>query len=106
MKKVTTINHPKLSRITLARLKRSYQTEVMGSKRAGARGFHEGIFDEGFGGFTTLKKRRPEMNSKGMHSDAFTGQSLRSRSTELRWLFLVLCTVFNPKKFYFMMKRI
>ena len=50
-------------------------------KRSGARGFHEGIFDEGFGGFSTLKKRnnalrskrRPEMTSKGIHGDAFTG---------------------------------
>ena len=43
-------------------------------KRAGAKGFHEGIFDQGFGGFSTLKrKRKPEMNSRGMHSDAFTG---------------------------------
>ena len=54
-------------------------------KRSGSRGFHEGIFDEGFGGFSTLKKRaqdhleglkfkrRPEMTSKGIHGDAFTG---------------------------------
>jgi len=60
------------------------------SKRSGARGFHEGIFDQGFGGFSTLKKRggsrleavraaasrlkrRPEMTSRGIHGDAFTG---------------------------------
>ena len=60
------------------------------SKRGGARGFHEGIFDQGFGGFSTLKKRggsrleavraaasrlkrRPEMTSRGIHGDAFTG---------------------------------
>ena len=49
-------------------------------KRSGARGFHEGIFDQGFGGFSTLKKRagpvqkrRPEMTSRGIHGDAFTG---------------------------------
>ena len=58
-------------------------------KRSGKNGFHEGIFDEGFGGFSTLKKRgkrsemdqwrskmkrRPEMTSRGIHGDAFTGQ--------------------------------
>merc|ERR1712213_208516 len=51
-------------------------------KRSGSRGFHEGIFDEGFGGFSTLRKRgkrsdfqkrRPEMTSRGIHGDAFTG---------------------------------
>ena len=52
-------------------------------KRSGSRGFHEGIFDEGFGGFSTLRKRgkrsdfqkrRPEMTSRGIHGDAFTGR--------------------------------
>jgi len=43
-------------------------------QKFGSRGFHEGIFDEGFGGFSTLKKkRRPEMGKNGMHGDAFTG---------------------------------
>ena len=51
--------------------------QEFGSKRAGAKGFHEGIFDEGFGGFTTYKRKRaPEMTSRGMHGDAFTGQVL------------------------------
>jgi hypothetical protein len=53
----------------------SSDEDVMGAKRAGAKGFHEGIFDEGFGGFTTLKKRRPEMTSRGVHGDAFTGDT-------------------------------
>ena len=57
----------------------------MGTKRAGAKGFHEGIFDQGFGGFTPLKKRaagggvmekrRPEMTSRGIHGDAFTSKT-------------------------------
>ncbi|CAB4064472.1 unnamed protein product [Lepeophtheirus salmonis] len=51
------------------------------TKRSGARGFHEGIFDQGFGGFSPLRKRagrlvidkrRPEMTSRGIHADAFT----------------------------------
>ena len=55
-------------------------------KRSGSRGFHEGIFDYGFGGFSTVKKRGkrnsilvkriPEMTSKGMNGDAFTGAGL------------------------------
>jgi hypothetical protein len=51
-------------------------------RSGGARGFHEGIFDQGFGGFSTLKKRaemakrRPEMTSRGIHGDAFTGRSV------------------------------
>ena len=50
-------------------------TGLFDPKRSGSRGFHEGIFDEGFGGFSTLKKkRRPEMGKNGMHGDAFTGQ--------------------------------
>jgi len=49
-------------------------TGLFDPKRSGSRGFHEGIFDEGFGGFSTLKKkRRPEMGKNGMHGDAFTG---------------------------------
>jgi len=44
------------------------------SKRGGARGFHEGIFDEGFGGFSTLKRKRmPNGGSRGLEGDAFTG---------------------------------
>ena len=43
-----------------------------GPKRSGSRGFHEGIFDYGFGGFSTVK-RIPEMTSRGMNGDAFTG---------------------------------
>jgi len=60
---------------------------IFDPKRSGARGFHEGIFDDGFGSFATYKKRnmlfnsngqrvmkrRPEMDSKGIHGDAFTG---------------------------------
>ncbi len=56
-------------------------------KRSGSRGFHEGIFDYGFGGFSTVKKRGkrnsanfvakriPEMTSRGIgiDGDAFTG---------------------------------
>ena len=54
--------------------------EKHNAKRSGSRGFHEGIFDEGFGGFSTLKKRsqfgkwRPQMGKNGMYGDAFTGQ--------------------------------
>jgi len=53
--------------------------EKHNAKRSGSRGFHEGIFDEGFGGFSTLKKRsqfgkwRPQMGKNGMYGDAFTG---------------------------------
>ena len=43
-----------------------------GPKRSGSRGFHEGIFDYWFGGFSTVK-RIPEMTSRGMNGDAFTG---------------------------------
>ena len=64
------------------------QSGLFDPKRSGKNGFHEGIFDEGFGGFSTLKKRgkrseewknklakrRPEMTSRGIHGDAFTGQ--------------------------------
>jgi len=51
-----------------------WEDSYLQGKRGGARGFHEGIFDEGFGGFTPLKrKRRPEMTSRGIHGDAFTG---------------------------------
>jgi len=69
-----------------------YHTGLFDPKRSGSRGFHEGIFDQGFGGFSTLKKRgkrseivsdpellrpfdkrRPEMTSRGIHGDAFTG---------------------------------
>jgi len=52
---------------------------IFDPKRSGAKGFHEGIFDDGFGGFSTFKKRnmavkrRPEMDSRGIHGDAFTG---------------------------------
>jgi len=64
------------------------QSGLFDPKRSGKNGFHEGIFDEGFGGFSTLKKRgkrseewkakmihkrRPEMTSRGIHGDAFTG---------------------------------
>merc|ERR1712083_1067348 len=50
-------------------------TGLFDPKRSGSRGFHEGIFDEGFGGFSTLKKkRRPEMGKNGMHGDAFTAK--------------------------------
>jgi len=50
-------------------------------KRSGAKGFHEGIFDDGFGGFSTFKrslrnmavKRRPEADARGFDGDAFTG---------------------------------
>ena len=62
---------------------------IFDPKRSGARGFHEGIFDDGFGSFATYKKRnmlfnsngqrvmkrRPEMDSKGIHGDAFTGDA-------------------------------
>ena len=57
---------------------------MFGPKRSGAKGFHEGIFDDDFGGFSTLKKRdwrymavkrRPEMDSRGMDGDAFTGDA-------------------------------
>ena len=66
------------------------QSGLFDPKRSGKNGFHEGIFDEGFGGFSTLKKRgkrsemdqwrskmkrRPEMTSRGIHGDAFTGQT-------------------------------
>ena len=52
-----------------------YHSGLFDPKRSGSRGFHEGIFDEGFGGFSTLKrKRRPEMTSRGIHGDAFTGR--------------------------------
>ena len=60
-------------------------------KRSGSKGFHEGVFDQGFGGFTTMKKRgkrqsrsskllmaakrQPEMTSRGIHGDAFTGDA-------------------------------
>jgi len=63
-----------------------YHSGLFDPKRSGSRGFHEGIFDQGFGGFSTLKKRgkrtsaevnevkrRPEMTSRGIHGDAFTG---------------------------------
>ena len=61
-------------------------TGLFDPKRSGSRGFHEGIFDEGFGGFSTLKKkRRPEMGKNGMHGDAFTGQMCISVSG--RWKF-------------------
>jgi len=55
---------------------------IFDPKRSGAKGFHEGIFDDGFGGFSTLKKRnllnmahkrRPEMDPRGFDGDAFTG---------------------------------
>jgi len=55
---------------------------IFDPKRSGAQGFHEGIFDEGFGGFSTLRKRnlrnmavkrRPEMDPRGFDGDAFTG---------------------------------
>jgi len=70
------------------RMKRSWfgigehHSGLFDPKRSGSRGFHEGIFDEGFGGFSTLRKRgkrsdfqkrRPEMTSRGIHGDAFTG---------------------------------
>ena len=62
-----------------------YHSGLFDPKRSGSRGFHEGIFDQGFGGFSTLKKRatkrtlaevkrRPEMTSRGIHGDAFTGR--------------------------------
>ena len=53
-------------------------------KRSGSKGFHEGIFDDGFGGFETYRKRnlrnlaakrRPEMDSRGIDGDAFTGDA-------------------------------
>jgi len=62
---------------------------IFDPKRSGAKGFHEGIFDDGFGGFSTLRKRaygpngqnlrnmahkrRPEMDPRGFDGDAFTG---------------------------------
>jgi hypothetical protein len=63
-------------------------------KRSGSRGFHEGIFDYGFGGFSTVKKRGkrnsafakriPEMTSRGINGDAFTGSlDRKQRQTEL-----------------------
>ena len=73
----------------------SYDSLVMGSKRAGAKGFHEGIFDQGFGGFTPLKKRspssavekrRPEMTSRGIHGDAFTSKTASSDRQAAAWL--------------------
>ena len=60
------------------------QTGIFDPKRSGAQGFHEGIFDEGFGGFSTLRKRnlrnmavkrRPEMDPRGFDGDAFTGDA-------------------------------
>ena len=56
-------------------------------KRSGAKGFHEGIFDDGFGGFSTFKKRNlavkrgPEMNQRGFDGDAFTGDACQQRVT-------------------------
>jgi len=86
---------PVANAVDVRRLKRSIGygygegmplTGLFDPKRSGSRGFHEGIFDEGFGGFSTLKKRsqspaspvtmekrRPEMTSRGIHGDAFTG---------------------------------
>ena len=57
---------------------------IFDPKRSGAKGFHEGIFDDGFGGFSTLRKRnllnmahkrRPEMDPRGFDGDAFTGDA-------------------------------
>ena len=71
-------------------------------KRSGSRGFHEGIFDEGFGGFSTLRKRgkrsdfqkrRPEMTSRGIHGDAFTGRCVQQISKNCVYIFFwKLCT--------------
>jgi len=58
------------------------QGHAFDPKRSGAKGFHEGIFDDGFGGFSTFRKRnlrnlavkrRPEMDPRGFDGDAFTG---------------------------------
>lgn len=68
-------------------------------KRSGSRGFHEGIFDHGFGGFSTVKKRGkrnsganfvakriPEMTSRGIgiDGDAFTGSHTTSHDVTRR----------------------
>jgi len=46
-------------------------------KRTGARGFDEGIFDHGFGGFSTVKRNtKPEMTARGYNGDAFTGRGV------------------------------
>ena len=65
-------------------------TGIFDPKRSGAKGFHEGIFDDGFGGFSTLRKRnlrnlavkrRPEMDPRGFDGDAFTGDAWEQRVT-------------------------
>jgi hypothetical protein len=49
---------------------------------------------QGFGGFSTLKKkRRPEMNSRGMHGDAFTGQ----RNVAAAYQGLISPRVYQPE---------
>ena len=88
-----------------------YHTGLFDPKRSGSRGFHEGIFDQGFGGFSTLKKRgkrseisdpellrsfdkrRPEMTSRGIHGDAFTGRCVQQISKNCVYIFFwKLCT--------------
>ena len=82
-----------------------YHTGLFDPKRSGSRGFHEGIFDQGFGGFSTLKKRgkrseisdpellrsfdkrRPEMTSRGIHGDAFTGRCVQQISKNCVYIF-------------------
>ncbi len=84
-----------------------YHVGLFDPKRSGSRGFHEGIFDEGFGGFSTLKrKRRPEMTSRGIHGDAFTGRRNHATSKPIVeavstqsgcFLYLVLVFFAEPK---------
>ena len=76
--------------IDISRFKRYFNIDrnvyigIFDPKRSGAKGFHEGIFDDGFGGFSTLRKRnlrnmahkrRPEMDPRGFDGDAFTGDA-------------------------------
>ena len=82
-------------------------------KRSGSRGFHEGIFDEGFGGFSTLRKRgkrsdfqkrRPEMTSRGIHGDAFTGRCVLASKIDFSFSFVHTFEVV-PVLLYFCKKR-